>query len=107
LDFQLKSHDKFLKNFIFIFKRFDSDNNGVLSEEEFVNLIHTLNIYKEDFDEQTRRLLTIIDPYNKKQITFSDCVSLFSMEYVSETGDSGKKLTVLERISLDDVLLNA
>jgi Ca2+-binding EF-hand superfamily protein len=109
LDFQLKSHDKFLKNLIFIFKRFDSDNNGIISEDEFINLIHTLNIYKDDLNEQIKRILTVIDPFNKKIITFSECVSLFSMEFIyDDDGNGGKrKLSVLERVSLDEALLNA
>ena len=109
LDFQLKSHDKFLKNFIFIFKRFDSDNNGIISEDEFINFIHTLNIYKDDFNEQIKRILLIIDPYNKKLITFSEVVSLFSMEFVIDDDGTGnkRKLSILERVSLDEALLIA
>ena len=107
LDFQLKSHDKFLKNFIFIFKKFDTDNNGIISEEEFINLIHTLDLYKDDFEEQIKRILTIVDPFLKKQITFSEVVTLFSVENVYEDDGSGnkRKLSILERISLDDALV--
>jgi Ca2+-binding EF-hand superfamily protein len=96
-----------LKNFIFIFKKFDTDNNGIISEDEFISLIHTLDIYKDDFNEQIKRILTIVDPFLKKQISFSEVVSLFSVEYVYEDDESGnkRKLSILERISLDDALV--
>ena len=37
-----------------------------------------MNIYGSDIEENALRLLNIIDPYNNKQITFSETVSLFS-----------------------------
>ena len=109
LDFQLKSHDKYLRNFVYIFKRVDQDNNGIINEEEFLNMLQSINIYKDDFNEQAQRLLNIIDPYNKQYITFSETVSLFSMEFILEDDGQGnkRKLSILERISLDDSILNA
>ena len=108
LDFQLKSHDKFLKNFIFVFKKIDSDNNGIISEEEFINLLKILNVYKEDFNDHAYRLLNIIDPYNKKQITFSDTVTLLNNESIIDDDGQGntKQVNLLEKISIDDNLLN-
>lgn len=72
-------------------------------------MLQTINIYKEDFNEQAQRLLNIIDPYNKQYITFSETVSLFSMEFILEDDGQGnkRKLSILERISLDDSILNA
>ncbi len=32
LDFQLKSHEKFLKNFVQLFRRSDRDINGIIDE---------------------------------------------------------------------------
>ena len=109
LDFQLKSHDKYLRNFVYLFKRVDQDNNGIINEEEFLNMLQSINIYKEDFNEQATRLLNIIDPYNKQYITFSETISLFSMEFIEEDDGQGnrRKLSILERISLDDSILNA
>ena len=108
LDFHLKSHDKFLKNFIFVFKKIDSDNNGIISEEEFINLLKILNVYKEDFNDHAYRLLNIIDPYNKKQITFSDTVTLLNNESIIDDDGQGntKQVNLLEKISIDDNLLN-
>jgi len=103
LDFQLKSHDKYLRNFVYLFKKVDQDNNGIVNEEEFLQLLQALNIYKDDFNEQGNRLLNIIDPYNKQFLTFSETVSLFSMEFIQ---DGDRKLSILEAISLDDNVIN-
>jgi hypothetical protein len=72
-------------------------------------LLQAINIYKEDFNEQANRLLNIVDPYNKQYITFSETVSLFSMEFILEDDGQGnkRKLSILEKISLDDSILNA
>ena len=85
------------------------DNNGIINEEEFLNMLQSINIYKDDFNEQATRLLNIIDPYNKQYITFSETISLFSMEFIMEDDDQGnkRKLSILERISLDDSILNS
>jgi Ca2+-binding EF-hand superfamily protein len=79
LDYQIKSRDKYLKNFVYLFKKCDTDNNGIINEEEFVNLLASMGVYGDVIEENSIRLLTIVDPYNNKQITFSECVSLFSM----------------------------
>jgi hypothetical protein len=72
-------------------------------------MLQSINIYKYDFNEQATRLLNIIDPYNKQYITFSETISLFSMEFIMEDDDQGnkRKLSILERISLDDSILNS
>ena len=54
LDFQLKSHDKYLRNFVYLFKRVDLDNNGIINEDEFLNMLQSLNIYKDDFNDQIK-----------------------------------------------------
>ena len=82
LDHHIKSKDRYLKNFVGLFKKFDIDNNGILDEDEFVNILSSTNFYGEYLEEQTMRLLSAIDPNNNKQITFSECVSLFSQVYL-------------------------
>jgi len=89
--------------FIYLKKKVDQDNNGIVNEEEFLQLLQALNIYKDDFNEQGNRLLNIIDPYNKQFLTFSETVSLFSMEFIQ---DGDRKLSILEAISLDDNVIN-
>lgn len=77
LDHHIKSKDRYLKNFVLLFKKFDMDNNGILNEEEFLNILSATNVYGEALEDNSIRLLSIIDPNNNKQITFSECVSLF------------------------------
>jgi predicted HTH domain antitoxin len=79
LDYQIKSRDKYLRNFLYLFKKSDSDNNGIINEEEFINLLTNMGVYGELIEENSTRLLAVIDPYNSKQITFSEIVSAFSM----------------------------
>lgn len=81
LDHHIKSKDRYLKNFISLFKKYDNDNNGIINEEEFINILSSANVYGDLIEEQSYRLLSIIDPNNNKQITFSECVSLFSQVY--------------------------
>ena len=78
LDHHIKSKDRYLKNFVGLFKKHDNDNNGIINEGEFVNILTSTNFYGEYLEEQTMRLLSVIDPNNNSQITFSECVSLFS-----------------------------
>ncbi|CAD8162010.1 unnamed protein product [Paramecium pentaurelia] len=83
LDFQMKSHEKYLSTFIQHFKQQDQDQNGIIDENEFRQLITELNIGINDLDIQ--RYLNKIDPYNNQQITFSQCVQLFSQEQAPGT----------------------
>lgn len=63
LDFQLQEHEKFLFKFTQLFKECDSDNNGVISEEEFKALIGKMGDVVER-EEEVNYLLQMIDPYN-------------------------------------------
>ena len=68
-----------------------------------------LRIYKEDFQEQSSRLLNKIDPYNKQFITFSDTISLFSSEFTVEQDEKGnnKNISILNRVSADNEILQS
>lgn len=80
LDFQLKEHEKFLEKFIVVFKSIDGDNNGVINEEEFRDLISSMEVIQNE--EEVNYLLQVIDPYNNQQMTFSELVHLFSSHMV-------------------------
>lgn len=43
LDFQLRSHEKFLKNFVTLFRTVDKDINGIIDEVRSVGRIHDFN----------------------------------------------------------------
>ena len=63
-----------------LFKELDRDTNGVLNEEEFRQLLACMNILVE---EDIEKLLQIIDPYNNKKMTFSECIVLLSSVFFS------------------------
>ena len=101
-EFQIKLREKYLKNFVILFKNVDKDNNGIINEEEFVTLLYNMNIFGEDLKMKIVELLTQIDPYNNKQITFSECVNLFgSIPYYQE-GSTNSKGSILDRICLGE-----
>lgn len=96
LDFQLKEHEKFLEKFIVLFKTVDSDNNGVINEEEFRDLIAQMDVIHND--EEVNYLLTVIDPYNNQQMTFSELVHLFSSHMVPvDVKDPENSIPLLEK----------
>jgi len=82
--YQIKNRDKYLKNFVELFRKHDSDLDGILNENEFSNLIRDIPFCKNNEDEYIFKFLSIIDPFNNKKITFSECISILSMEIVEE-----------------------
>lgn len=100
LDFQLKEHEKFLYKFITIFKQVDVDNNGVVNEEEFVELIRRMRIWK-DVDQEANKFLEIVDPYDHGEITFSEIVHLLSAHMVpsDDVDNPEKEIPILEKFA--------
>ena len=84
--YQIKSRDKYLKNFVKLFRKYDTDLDGILNENEFVGLINDIPCCKNNSEEYIFKFLSIIDPFNNKKITFSECISLFSMEIIEDSG---------------------
>ena len=79
LEYQIKSHIKYLKPFLKLFQSIDTDRDGVLDEEQFVLLIKNMNIFKEDNSVQViEEFFNNLDPYGYKHIIFSDVVELFT-----------------------------
>ena len=105
-EFQIKQREKQLKNFVQMFKSVDKDNNGIINEEEFVNLLYNMNIFGDQLKQKIVELLTQIDPYNNKQITFSECVNLFqSIPYepegnINNNNQQGNNMSLLDRICM-------
>ena len=51
LNFQLTTHENYIKKFVTLFKELDRDTNGVLNEEEFKEMIKAMNVTSsEDID---------------------------------------------------------
>ena len=101
-EFQIKQREKQLKNFVQLFKSVDKDNNGIINEEEFVNLLYNMKIFGDNLKQKIVELLTQIDPYNNKQITFSECVNLFgNIPYEQEgNNQSGNSMSILDKICM-------
>eukprot|EP01065_Artemidia_motanka_P025667 TRINITY_DN30644_c0_g1_i1.p1 TRINITY_DN30644_c0_g1~~TRINITY_DN30644_c0_g1_i1.p1 ORF type:complete len:709 (+),score=218.55 TRINITY_DN30644_c0_g1_i1:52-2127(+) len=93
LDFQLQGHERFLFKFVKLFKQYDSDKNGILHEDEFIQVLKAIDPSKTD-DEVTA-LLDLIDPHNNQVINFSECVTFLSSELVKiasvDAEDSGDR----------------
>ena len=90
LDFQLKSHEKYLRKFIALFKSVDTDTNGALNEMEFKQLTTLMSICQSE--DEIGMLLEQVDPNSNQKITFSECLTLFSSQKVQN-----EKTTMLEK----------
>ena len=62
--YQIKNRDKYLKNFVTLFRKHDSDLDGILNGNEFVNLIRDISYCKNNEDNYILKFLIIIDPFN-------------------------------------------
>ena len=105
--YQIKNRDKYLKNFVTLFRKYDSDLDGILNENEFIGLLNDIPCCKNNADNYAFKFLSIIDPFNNKKITFSECVSLFSMEIMEENGeiiinDNGDNIKDNDIIKIDN-----
>ena len=76
LDFQLSEHQRFLSKFTELFKVIDSNEDGIISEDEFMELIRMMNVITHD--EEIEYLLQVGDPFNNQMMTYSDVISLLS-----------------------------
>lgn len=97
LEYQIKLHIKYLKPFLKLFQYIDEDRDGVLNEEQFIELVKKLNIFGEENLEQViDEFLNNIDTYRNNHITFSDTVDLFSKINYDENQ------TILDKFCLKD-----
>lgn len=81
IEMKIKERENYLKNFVILFRKFDQDYDGILTEEEFIKMIYAANIFGTETQEKIIDYLKIIDPNNHQQIIFSDCINLFSSQY--------------------------
>ena len=104
--YQIKNRDKYLKNFVKLFRKYDNDLDGILNEDEFSNLIRDIPYCKNNKDEYIFKFLSIIDPFNNKKITFSECVSILSMEIIDNNNNDIKnnknQVSLLDKICLEN-----
>ncbi len=69
----MQEHEKFLSSFTSLFKEIDTDNNGIISEDELKELLFRMSVVP-NLADQLDTLLNIIDPHNNKQMTYSEVV---------------------------------
>ena len=87
-EYQIKLREKYLKNFVKLFRKFDTDFDGILNENEFINLIKDIPYCQNNINEFIFKFLSTIDPFDNKVFTFNDCISLFSMEIIEENQEN-------------------
>ena len=73
LDFQLRNHERLIRPLVSVFRQRDTDNDGILNEDEFISVIEELC---EEASDIIPDLLMIVDPYETKTITFTQMVRL-------------------------------
>ena len=92
-EYQMNTREQYLKPFVDYFKSVDDDNDGILNEKQFINLVKIMNVFDENnFDKKVEELLNDVDPYGNKQIFFSDCVNAFSF------GNDENSESILDKI---------
>ena len=105
IKFQLQEHEKFLAKFVQLFGKIDQDNNGILSNDEFVELYGKMGLghKPEEFMTQANKFLDILDPYQCDRVTFSDIVQLFTNHKLEQqkaaSKEANKDIRLLSKIS--------
>ena len=108
LDSQIKFRDKQLKNFLILFRKVDLDKDGIINENEFIQLIKSFDIFNvNDIEKICYKFLEEIDPFENNFVTFSDCINFFSSELYNyyegfDTNNNNEKrnISILEKICL-------
>ncbi|OMJ83740.1 hypothetical protein SteCoe_15282 [Stentor coeruleus] len=72
LEFQLSSHEEFLRPILPIFR--EHEFNGILTHEAFKDIMRDFNLQSE-----TNRLIKMLDPNNTNSITVSNVISMFTV----------------------------
>ena len=63
--------------FITLFKSVDKDQNGIIDEQEFRELVERIDP-RGELGLVIEEMLDLLDPFSNDIITFSSCVTLFS-----------------------------
>jgi hypothetical protein len=78
-ELEINKKENYVRPFVYAFKKIDEDSDGIINENQFINLVKDLNILEEkNFDNLLNELLNLIDPYGYKKFIFTDCVEVFS-----------------------------
>lgn len=77
LDYQLRSHEEYIQSFLELFKRLDSDNDGVVTHTELRRIVE--NIRHAEVGFNVIDAIKQIDPNDVKQVPFSQCVRVLNV----------------------------
>jgi Ca2+-binding EF-hand superfamily protein len=73
LEFQLKGYEKYLEPFLNEFRRADGNKDGIISFDEFRDMIDSLRL-----GDAAERLYEALDEQAESSLTLSDCVLLLN-----------------------------
>ena len=90
----MRQHETYLRGFTRLFRRVDTDSDGILNEEQFLALLQReLSPFLPALSQDDMNyFLQVLDPFNCQKITFSECVQLFSAHLVPEGAADGDML---------------
>ena len=99
LDYHIRTRSKYLKNFKTNFKKVDSNNDGILTKKELIQLIRQLNIFDESVINENIDLLLRKLPFCEKynSFSFSEVLALFDEEKI--TNKNGEIISILDAIA--------
>ena len=81
---QIQNRENYLKKFVELFKRFDTDEDGILNEEQFLEMLKTIPFCQNNIEYYVEKFLNKIDPFNHRKFIFNDCVNAFSTEIIED-----------------------
>ncbi len=104
IEFQIRLRGNYLRNFNDLFRKYDTDNNGILNEDQFASLIMESNVFEQQSpDEKIQIYLNELDPFGSNIILYSDIIDILSKDYTTdvdpETGET-IELSILDKMSI-------
>ena len=99
LDYHIRTRSKYLTNFKIFFKKYDTNNDGILSKKELILFIREMNLFDESIVNENIDLLLRKLPNCEKynSFSFSEVLSLFDKEKI--ISDKGEEISILDAIA--------
>ena len=102
IDYQIKIRGIYLKNFNNIFKKVDTDRDGIITDYEFAKLVEISNIYgtREELEIKTQMMVKELDKYSNGTIIYNDIINLWNKEMIYDE-INGENLSLLDKLSME------
>ena len=99
LDYHIRTRSKYLTNFKSFFKKYDTNNDGILSKKELILFIREMNLFDESIVNENIDLLLRKLPNCEKynSFSFSEVLSLFDKEKI--INHKGEEISILDVIA--------